>query len=736
MDLYQAADDEMETDGSTDPDQTGLVQHDGNGSSLDQLKSEQARLLQHLHSSDSFTSLGGGTGHVANPEPNGAVGGGASPEEQQATSQAAALSETTVVSPTGLSMPGLQPFPPAKNQLPSSWSDCTLSPDVPFCLVMLNKQSWEFQSILAEFTAADLTVKKIERVENRDLWDKFQFERTRMLKNRAEVNEVYLFHGTTADKEQICHEGLDQRLSRIGYFGRGIYFSNDPRKCVSYTQGDKGSGQPLPQMTCTIYKCRALMGNMKVYPNGQHAKDLKREPEVENPEPGGPKYYDSVKGHVKEYDEFILYKSERVMPEYVISCFMPMTSSSQGSVTLPAVTPLTNHGGGANMVLYGGLDQEEVNAELAAGVLSTHSNKGLSKGTDDGEISAELAAGALGLPKGTVARQTEKKAEDDDVSLELRAEASERPRAEEVTEDSHPELEGEGRKADSHLELREDGDVYEQLHQREILDAIRARERREKEQLERFLEFERQKGPRDAGRKEWAREEPHSITINQLQDEEVSAELSVGGTDTTDAEREQKQPALQRPTQLLKSSEPIITVNPLEEEPRRYKKETIAPEFLPTVLEVRERVQKARLKEKEMEGKTKQTQGASTTSERKTPRWVHERDAPAWTPREYAEQQKLIGKVREKVRADRKAEEQERERQRRSGKEGRSQKTTDNSLSPQWKGQEDDGVGEVMDVLIVQFMEVTACDDITEAREFIQKANMDVNTAIISYLSG
>ena len=82
-------------------------------------------------------------------------------------------------------MKGLQPFAPAKNQLPSSWSDCTLSPDVPFCLVMLNKQSWEFQSILAEFEAAGLTVKKIERVENRDLWDKFQFERTRMLKNRT-----------------------------------------------------------------------------------------------------------------------------------------------------------------------------------------------------------------------------------------------------------------------------------------------------------------------------------------------------------------------------------------------------------------------------------------------------------------------------------------------------------------------------------------------------------------------
>jgi hypothetical protein len=37
-------------------------------------------------------------------------------------------------------------------------------------------------------------------------------------------NIRYLYHGTSVEKDRICEEGLDQRLSRMGYFGKGIYF--------------------------------------------------------------------------------------------------------------------------------------------------------------------------------------------------------------------------------------------------------------------------------------------------------------------------------------------------------------------------------------------------------------------------------------------------------------------------------------------------------------------------------
>lgn len=48
------------------------------------------------------------------------------------------------------------------------------------------------------------------------------------------LNIHYLYHGTSAPFVLICDEGLDERLSRSGRFGRGIYF----RLCYSVVSFD------------------------------------------------------------------------------------------------------------------------------------------------------------------------------------------------------------------------------------------------------------------------------------------------------------------------------------------------------------------------------------------------------------------------------------------------------------------------------------------------------------------
>ena len=40
-------------------------------------------------------------------------------------------------------------------------------------------------------------------------------------------NILHLYHGTTANLDHVCDEGLDERLSRKGRFGKGIYFRHD-----------------------------------------------------------------------------------------------------------------------------------------------------------------------------------------------------------------------------------------------------------------------------------------------------------------------------------------------------------------------------------------------------------------------------------------------------------------------------------------------------------------------------
>merc|ERR1712137_1407423 len=46
-----------------------------------------------------------------------------------------------------------------------------------------------------------------------------------------EVSEWYLFHGTPfANAVKVAMEGFDFRLSRLGFYGRGIYFASQACK--------------------------------------------------------------------------------------------------------------------------------------------------------------------------------------------------------------------------------------------------------------------------------------------------------------------------------------------------------------------------------------------------------------------------------------------------------------------------------------------------------------------------
>ena len=51
----------------------------------------------------------------------------------------------------------------------------------------------------------------------------------------SEVNEIYLFHGTAAENiSAVISKGLDSRIAKSEFFGRGIYFSESPTKSDQY----------------------------------------------------------------------------------------------------------------------------------------------------------------------------------------------------------------------------------------------------------------------------------------------------------------------------------------------------------------------------------------------------------------------------------------------------------------------------------------------------------------------
>ncbi|XP_061186073.1 uncharacterized protein LOC133194115 [Saccostrea echinata] len=200
--------------------------------------------------------------------------------------------------------------------LPQNWSrESPLSHSM-FRLIPLCVGNEECDQIYREMEWAGLDVVQVERLQNLDSLEKFKAEMKHMARRRNsddDLNVRYLYHGTSVDKTCICEEGLDQRLSRMGYFGKGIYFSDNPLKCLNYARSSDTKGESY------LLKCRVILGDQKCYGNGEYNTTLKREPEKANPKPGSSKFYDSVMGCPKDYNEYVIYENRRAMIDYIIT---------------------------------------------------------------------------------------------------------------------------------------------------------------------------------------------------------------------------------------------------------------------------------------------------------------------------------------------------------------------------------------------------------------------------------
>mmetsp|Transcript_7196 Transcript_7196/g.9642 ORF Transcript_7196/g.9642 Transcript_7196/m.9642 type:complete len:841 (+) Transcript_7196:34-2556(+) len=172
----------------------------------------------------------------------------------------------------------------------------------------------------------------LQRIQHPLLWSHYDRQwRLLSLKNSGQCNEKWLFHGTsTTSPEDILRseEGLDNRLSRNGSWGRGIYFAESagysaPNFCFQKTDD---SGNKFYQFFC----CRVALGRSKEF--SQYHMDLTLPPYLSDDEPdlkkdkGKPENiiqghvrYDSVTGVSQGSNVFVVYKSDQVYPEYLIT---------------------------------------------------------------------------------------------------------------------------------------------------------------------------------------------------------------------------------------------------------------------------------------------------------------------------------------------------------------------------------------------------------------------------------
>ncbi|GFN82155.1 poly [ADP-ribose] polymerase [Plakobranchus ocellatus] len=143
-----------------------------------------------------------------------------------------------------------------------------------------------------------------------------------------EINEHYLFHGTSV-ATTLVRNGPDPKVgSSGGMFGKGFYLAERTTKADQYADDKNNRSQPGKKLTLIMF--RALLGDVFLC-NDQHAsvqsktsKKLSRPPCMKCKEDVchcfPQKLHDSVMGDGKWlFREFVLYDKNLCYPEYIIN---------------------------------------------------------------------------------------------------------------------------------------------------------------------------------------------------------------------------------------------------------------------------------------------------------------------------------------------------------------------------------------------------------------------------------
>ncbi|XP_036376011.1 protein mono-ADP-ribosyltransferase PARP12 [Megalops cyprinoides] len=194
--------------------------------------------------------------------------------------------------------------------LPGHW-DKSVTPDTGYKKVPLERSTTEFKEILALFRKSMLgfSIRQIERIQNKALWEVFQWQRDLMRKNNGgkNVTEKLLFHGTDSKhNDAICLQNFDWRIcgTHGTAYGKGSYFARDAKYSHSYTSS---VGMR------TMFVCRVLVGN---YTKGNSS--YLRPPSKDG---GDTIFYDSCVDDVYDPSIFVVFEKHQIYPEYLIQYY-------------------------------------------------------------------------------------------------------------------------------------------------------------------------------------------------------------------------------------------------------------------------------------------------------------------------------------------------------------------------------------------------------------------------------
>ena len=199
--------------------------------------------------------------------------------------------------------------------LPAEYPDNWAKQDGDFLLDLLDQQSSEFLAIESLFhQTLTRRIVRIERIQNRPLWCKYNDCSRRMMKtNEGKLGQKMLFHGTRTTNPEKIYKGsasFDMTFSQQGMWGKGNYFAVN----ASYSDTYAHRESPYEQMLLAY----VLTG----FSYTSHANSLLTRPPLRSGTVGDntvQHQYDSINGCTLGSTVYITYENDKAYPAYLIT---------------------------------------------------------------------------------------------------------------------------------------------------------------------------------------------------------------------------------------------------------------------------------------------------------------------------------------------------------------------------------------------------------------------------------
>ena len=188
-------------------------------------------------------------------------------------------------------------------------------------IVDLRATSSEFVNVSKKIkrTLPNVYILKVQRVQNKWLWDRYVQTKDRLhKKNAGKINELSLFHGSrVVPPEKICssEEGFDTRFSQEGMWGQASYFATKASYSDTYAYFSNGVNEMILALVLTGDSYKSLPdSSLRLPPEKPSDSANLKLSQVR---------YDSVNGITNGCSVYMIYSNDKAYPEYIVTYSLP-----------------------------------------------------------------------------------------------------------------------------------------------------------------------------------------------------------------------------------------------------------------------------------------------------------------------------------------------------------------------------------------------------------------------------